>query len=180
MWNRTVTPKTLLVTVLSGAVAATVYAAVNETFARGTIAYVESFKGPGDVVFQKLTLPPGDHTIGWHYHNGEVVAVVSSGTLTEETPCGGTDTISAGQGFLEHPGEIHRVYNEGADPVVIYLTNMAPLGVPRTVFVDAPVCIGPPASADECRADGWQTFTVPRLFKNEGDCVSWVESGHRP
>jgi hypothetical protein len=28
-----------------------------------------------------------------------------------------------------------------------------------------------PTSKDQCKKDGWQTFGV---FKNQGDCVSWV------
>lgn len=41
--------------------------------------------------------------------------------------------------------------------------------------LDAP--IGPPASQDECKKGGWQQFNVPRQFKNQGDCVSFVQTG---
>jgi YVTN family beta-propeller protein len=37
--------------------------------------------------------------------------------------------------------------------------------------------IGPPTSKDVCKNGGWQTFTVPRTFKNQGDCVSFIETG---
>lgn len=39
------------------------------------------------------------------------------------------------------------------------------------------VQIGPPASKDECKKGGWQQFNVPRQFENQGDCVSFVQTG---
>lgn len=38
-----------------------------------------------------------------------------------------------------------------------------------------PILIGPPLTKDECKDDGWMTFNNP-LFKNQGDCVSFVAS----
>ncbi len=37
------------------------------------------------------------------------------------------------------------------------------------------VVVGPPTSKDECKNGGWQTFNTP-VFKNQGDCVSFVAS----
>jgi hypothetical protein len=37
--------------------------------------------------------------------------------------------------------------------------------------------IGPPTSTDQCKKGGWQTFNVPRTFNNQGDCVSFVNTG---
>jgi probable HAF family extracellular repeat protein len=37
--------------------------------------------------------------------------------------------------------------------------------------------VGPPTSKDQCKKGGWQTFNTPRSFKNQGDCVSFVETG---
>jgi N-acetylneuraminic acid mutarotase len=37
--------------------------------------------------------------------------------------------------------------------------------------------IGPPTDKDQCKKNGWQTFNVPRMFKNQGDCVSFVNTG---
>jgi len=34
--------------------------------------------------------------------------------------------------------------------------------------------IGPPTAKNQCKHLGWQTFTVPRTFKNQGDCISHV------
>ena len=38
-----------------------------------------------------------------------------------------------------------------------------------------PVLVGPPTNKDECKKDGWMTFNNPE-FKNQGDCVSYVQS----
>ena len=37
--------------------------------------------------------------------------------------------------------------------------------------------VGPPTSKEECKDNGWQTFTVPRAFKNQGDCIQFVNTG---
>ncbi len=44
----------------------------------------------------------------------------------------------------------------------------------RTFIVDEPF-IGPPADKNECKNGGWETFNNPE-FKNQGDCVSYVQS----
>jgi hypothetical protein len=38
------------------------------------------------------------------------------------------------------------------------------------------VAVGPPATKDECKNGGWQQFNSP-VFKNQGDCVSFVATG---
>lgn len=35
--------------------------------------------------------------------------------------------------------------------------------------------VGPPANKDVCKKDGWKAFNSP-VFKNQGDCVSYVQS----
>jgi Tol biopolymer transport system component len=36
---------------------------------------------------------------------------------------------------------------------------------------------GPPTNKEQCKKDGWQKFTVPRKFKNQGDCIQFVNTG---
>ncbi len=36
---------------------------------------------------------------------------------------------------------------------------------------------GPPASAEQCKNGGWERFDTPRKFKNQGDCVSYMNNG---
>jgi hypothetical protein len=42
----------------------------------------------------------------------------------------------------------------------------------------SPIHVGPPTNKEQCKNGGWQNFNVPRCFKNQGDCVSFVETGH--
>lgn len=37
--------------------------------------------------------------------------------------------------------------------------------------------VGPPATKDACKNGGWATFTIPRAFKNQGDCIQFVNTG---
>jgi hypothetical protein len=41
----------------------------------------------------------------------------------------------------------------------------------------APPPIGPPTNANQCKNDGWKTFNAPRTFKNQGDCIQYVNTG---
>ena len=87
-------------------------------------------KNPQDVVVRQLTIAPGGNS-GWHSHPGPVYVLVTQGTLTnynaEDPTCTGT-TISAGQGFVEPPRNVHIVRNEGTTTAVLVAT-----------FVDVPV-----------------------------------------
>ena len=45
--------------------------------------------------------------------------------------------------------------------------------------LEAPVVVvGPPTDKDQCKKDGWMTFNNPE-FKNQGDCVSYVQSSEK-
>ena len=37
--------------------------------------------------------------------------------------------------------------------------------------------IGPPANKDACKSEGWRAFNTPRRFKNQGDCIQFVNTG---
>ncbi|HEV3243816.1 MAG TPA: hypothetical protein VGZ31_05340 [Chthoniobacterales bacterium] len=41
----------------------------------------------------------------------------------------------------------------------------------------APPPVGPPTNKDQCKNDGWKTFNTPRTFKNQGDCIQYVNTG---
>jgi nitrous oxidase accessory protein NosD len=36
---------------------------------------------------------------------------------------------------------------------------------------------GPPTNKEQCKNGGWRQFDTPRTFKNQGDCVSFVQTG---
>ncbi|HET6597660.1 MAG TPA: hypothetical protein VFG81_18695 [Anaerolineales bacterium] len=37
--------------------------------------------------------------------------------------------------------------------------------------------VGPPTSKEQCKNGGWMTFNFPRAFKNQGDCIQFVNTG---
>jgi N-acetylneuraminic acid mutarotase len=37
--------------------------------------------------------------------------------------------------------------------------------------------VGPPTDKDLCKKGGWQIFNTPRTFKNQGDCIQFVNTG---
>ena len=41
----------------------------------------------------------------------------------------------------------------------------------------APPPVGPPTNKEQCKDGGWQTFNTPRTFKNQGDCIQYVNTG---
>lgn len=52
-------------------------------------------------------------------------------------------------------------------------TTPTPTPTPTTT----PTPIGPPTSKDQCKNDGWMSFDTPRTFKNQGDCIQFVNIG---
>jgi DNA/RNA endonuclease G (NUC1) len=36
---------------------------------------------------------------------------------------------------------------------------------------------GPPKNKDQCKNNGWMNFDTPRTFKNQGDCIQYVNTG---
>ena len=58
----------------------------------------------------------------------------------------------------------------GVVDYVPFLTS--PAGTPC-----APPPVGPPTNKDQCKDGGWQAFNTPRPFKNQGDCIQYVNTG---
>ncbi|HYJ87120.1 MAG TPA: hypothetical protein VEW46_13755 [Pyrinomonadaceae bacterium] len=46
-----------------------------------------------------------------------------------------------------------------------------------TLNGDEDVAVGPPTNGNQCKNDGWQNFNSPRTFKNQGDCMQFVNTG---
>ncbi len=36
---------------------------------------------------------------------------------------------------------------------------------------------GPPRNKEQCKNDGWMRFDFPRTFRNQGDCIQFVNTG---
>jgi quercetin dioxygenase-like cupin family protein len=99
-----------------------------------------------DVAMAQITVDPGGSS-GWHSHPGGAIIVVKTGTLTVYRSIGSqcqSTTYSAGQAFIERPGEIDQVLNTSTTPYVLFVTfPHVPQGVsPRTDEPDPGTCPG--------------------------------------
>jgi quercetin dioxygenase-like cupin family protein len=99
-----------------------------------------------DVAMAKITVDPGGSS-GWHSHPGGAIVVVQQGSITVHQSAGGqcqTTTYSAGQAFIERPGEVDDVTNAGTGPYVLFVTfPRVPQGEsPRTDQPDPGTCPG--------------------------------------
>ncbi|MBA2949341.1 cupin domain-containing protein [Streptomyces himalayensis] len=102
---------------------------------------VKAPRGQADVVVRTITIEPGGST-GWHYHSGQLIAVVKAGTLTRTMDDCSVESTSAGSAFIEPsgPGHVHIGRNLGTEPVVLYVTYLLPKGSPLSLDADAPEC----------------------------------------
>jgi len=77
-----------------------------------------------DVAMAQITVEPGGSS-GWHSHPGGAIIVVKQGTLAVHRALGSQcriDSYSAGQAFIEQPGEVDQVVNTGSVAFVILVT----------------------------------------------------------
>lgn len=77
-----------------------------------------------NVAMAQITVVPGGSS-GWHSHPGGAIVVVQQGSLTVYEAVGGRceiATYSAGQAFVERPGEVDQVINTGTVPYTLYVT----------------------------------------------------------
>jgi quercetin dioxygenase-like cupin family protein len=152
-----------------------VYAATTVIVAVGTIPHSELLNGPATVTVRTISYAPGE--LGaWHYHPGPLFNVVTRGTVTVEDGCGGEESFTIGQAF-EEGGRVHRPKNLGTEATFAHQTFVVPDGSPTTVNIpnNERRC-GPPRSVSECQS-GWVSFTHPRSFSNQGDCIQYVSTG---
>ena len=77
-----------------------------------------------DVAMAQITVAPGGSS-GWHSHPGGAIIVVKQGAPTVYRAIGSecqSTTYSAGDAFIERPGEVDDVLNAGAAPYVLCVT----------------------------------------------------------
>ena len=67
----------------------------------------------------RFTLPAGFQG-GRHYHTGDLIVYVESGSLTTEME-NGTKTYQAGEVFYETPGEVMRGTNDSTDEETVLI-----------------------------------------------------------
>jgi quercetin dioxygenase-like cupin family protein len=99
-----------------------------------------------DVAMAQITVVP-DGSSGWHSHPGGAIVVVKQGSLTVYRSIGSQceiETYSAGQAFIERPGEVDQVINTGAIPYILFVTfPRVPQGDPaRNDEADPGTCPG--------------------------------------
>ena len=99
---------------------------VNIPVARGTNMSHGTLplKAGTDIVMAQITVDPGGSS-DWHSHPGGAIIVVKTGTLTVYRSLGRqcqTETYTAGQAFVERPGEVDNVLNAGSTPYVLFVT----------------------------------------------------------
>jgi quercetin dioxygenase-like cupin family protein len=121
---------------------------VNILLARGTDASDGTIpiQVGTDIVMAQITVDPGGSS-GWHSHPGGAIIVVKQGTPTRYRSLGGqcqSTTYSAGQAFIERPGEVDDVVNAGTAPYVLYVTfpRVPPGGSARIDEPDPGTCPG--------------------------------------
>ncbi len=76
------------------------------------------------IVVAQITVGPGGSS-GWHSHPGGALVVVHDGSLTVYEAVGDRceiATYSAGQSFVERPGEVDQVINTGTVPYTLFVT----------------------------------------------------------
>jgi quercetin dioxygenase-like cupin family protein len=103
-------------------------------------------KAGADIAIAQITVGPGGSS-GWHSHPGGAIVVVQQGSLTVYRAVGSecqSTPYTAGQAFIERPGEVNQVINTGTVPYVLYVTfPRVPQGVPaRTDEPDPDTCPG--------------------------------------
>ena len=94
-----------------------------------------TYKTPWDVATFRTTLPPGAHS-GWHRHPGPGFMVVIQGTVTHYANDCTKKTYSRGQAFMEVPGLVNLLRNDGSEPAVLLGSFVVPSTA--TLRIDAP------------------------------------------
>ena len=119
---------------------------VNILLARGTDASDGTIpiQVGTDILMAQITVDPAGSS-GWHSHPGGAIIVVKQGTPTVYRSIGGqcqSTTYSAGQAFIERPGEVDDVLNGGTAPYVLYVTfpRVPPGGSARIDEPDPGTC----------------------------------------
>ena len=116
---------------------------------RATIASAINIPVPAalDFVIQEVVIAPGG-TSGWHTHPGQtMVLVTGSGVTFVHADCT-TTAYAAGTGFIDQPGAIHMVRNDGTAPAILFATyTNVPIGGGFRIDASAPACAAPAPTA---------------------------------
>jgi quercetin dioxygenase-like cupin family protein len=95
-----------------------------------------------DYITREITITPGGST-GWHWHDGELIAVVKQGTLTHNmSDCSIDGVYNAGDPVIEPagPDHVHIGRNLGAVPMILQVIYVDPVGKPLAEDAPDPGC----------------------------------------
>jgi uncharacterized repeat protein (TIGR03803 family) len=95
---------------------------------------------------------------------GTVFKITAGGSLTTVYSFNGIDGANPFAGLVQ-----------GSDSNFYGTTYGGGNNLLGTVFVLTGL-LGP-TNKDQCKNGGWQTFTAPRIFRNQGDCIQFVNTG---
>ncbi len=98
-----------------------------------------SYKAPWDVTALRVTLPAGAGT-GWHRHPGPGFIVLVQGAVTLYANDCTKTTYTKGQAYVEVPGLVNLVRNEGSEPAVFVGEFVVPTTAPLRIDVPTPPC----------------------------------------
>ncbi len=118
--------------ILAGTAAA---ALSNISFTIGTVASYDfggfgpGYPVPGTIQIHAFTMKPGD-AVPWHYHKGASYVILARGTLIERHVVApdrcASEELTAGSAFVEPPGQVHSVTNNGNEVAVIWWSTIFP------------------------------------------------------
>jgi len=97
------------------------------------------YKAPLDVTTLRITLPPGG-TTGWHRHPGPGFMAVTQGAVTVYANDCTKTTYTKGQSYVEVPGLVNLVRNDGTEPAVFVGTFVVPSTASLRLDVPAAPC----------------------------------------
>ena len=112
---------------------------VGQRLAHGHLSQGSLAVEPGlEIVVTRNAVKPGG-TSGWHSHPGGAIVVIQTGQVTTYRKAGESgcaiNTYTAGQSFIEQPGEPLNAKNNGSTETIIYATFPGvPLGPEGTTL----------------------------------------------
>ena len=128
-----------LLTIMAG----TALALSNIALKLGTVASYDfggfgpGYPVPATIQIHAFTMNPGD-SIPFHYHKGTSYVILVRGTLTETHVVGpdqcASEELTSGSAFVEGPGQVHNVTNNGNDVAVIWWSTIFPKSDPIVQF----------------------------------------------
>lgn len=102
-----------------------------------------------------------------------IVTLFPAATIEEGPNCGPGGVIVPCPGSLGvNQGSFNPGIISNVDAIYVSVN-----GNQTTYDLELTVPPSPPASTEECKKGGWESFEVPRKFKNQGDCVSFTKNG---